>query len=215
MVRPATNERDRSPISMSLTPRVKPPGRRTEINIIEQINAQMQTDDNDNEARNVSICHMLTMHDPEILSVPEDDENNKSISTRDALKASDAEQFKKAIRKEVWDLTKGTGTLVPVSTEEVKAMKKYWQIGTTLKCKRKKKGNGLPDKHKARDAARGDQLASRRIANAADLQSNLQTAHLRIHDANCSNTRLHMVHSGHQVSVLKRPATNRIDTNPD
>ena len=40
-------------------------------------------------------------------------------------------------------------------------MKIYWQIGTTLKCKRKKKGNGLPDKHKARGAARGDQLAAK------------------------------------------------------
>ena len=101
------------------------------------------------------------MHDPEILSVPEDDENNENISTRDALKAPDAEQFKEAIRKEVWDLTKVTVTLVPVSTEEAKAMKKYWQIGTTLKCKRKKKGNGLPDKHKARGTARGDQLAAK------------------------------------------------------
>ena len=44
---------------------------------------------------------MLTMHDPEILSVPEDDENNENISTRDALKAPDAEQFKEAILKEV------------------------------------------------------------------------------------------------------------------
>ena len=35
------------------------------------------------------------------------------------------------------------------------------QIGTILKCKRKKKGNGLPDKHKARGAARGDQLAAK------------------------------------------------------
>ena len=64
------------------------------------------------------------MHDPEILSVPEDDENNENISTRDVLKAPDVEQFQEAIRKEVWDLTKGTGTLVPVSNEEVKAMKK-------------------------------------------------------------------------------------------
>jgi hypothetical protein len=110
----------------------------------------MQTDDNDNEARIVSVYHILTMHDPEILSVPEDDENNENLSTLDALKAPDAEQFKETICKKVWDLTKGTGTLVPVSTEEVKAMKKYWQIGTTLKCKRKKKGNGLTDKHKAR-----------------------------------------------------------------
>ena len=61
---------------------------------------------------------MLTMYDPEILSVPEDDENNENISTRDTLKAPDAEQFKEAIRKEVWGLTKGTGTLVPVSTDE-------------------------------------------------------------------------------------------------
>ena len=108
---------------------------------------------------------MPTMHDPEILlSVPDDDENNdENISTRDALKAPDTEQFKEAIRKELWDLTKGTGTLVPVSNEEVKAMKKYWQIGTTLKCKRKKKGNGLPDKHKARGAARGDQLAAKML----------------------------------------------------
>ena len=38
------------------------------------------------------------------LSVPEDDDddNNENISTRDALKAPDAEQFKEAIRKEVW-----------------------------------------------------------------------------------------------------------------
>jgi hypothetical protein len=79
------------------------------ININEQINAHMQTDDNDNEARIVSIYHMLTMHDPEILSVPdEDDENNENISTLDALKAPDAEQLKEAIRKEVWDVTKGT-----------------------------------------------------------------------------------------------------------
>ena len=27
----------------------------------------------------------------------------------------------------------------------VSEMKKYWQIGTTLKCQRKKKGNDLPD----------------------------------------------------------------------
>jgi hypothetical protein len=121
----------------------------------------MQTYDNDNEARIASIYHMLTMHDPEIPSVPEDDKNNENISTRDALKASGAEHFKEAISKEVWDLTKGTSTLLPVSTEEVKAMKKYWQIGTILKCKRKKKGNGLPDKQKARGVARGDQLAAK------------------------------------------------------
>jgi hypothetical protein len=58
------------------------------------------------------------------LYLPEDDENNENLSTRDALKAPDAKQFKEAIRKKVSDLTKGTGTLAPVSSEEVKAMKK-------------------------------------------------------------------------------------------
>jgi hypothetical protein len=48
-----------------------------------------------------------------------------------------------------------------LTPEEVKAIPRYWQIGTTLKCKRKKKGNGLPDKYKARGAARGDQLAAK------------------------------------------------------
>ena len=37
--------------------------------------------------------------------------------------------------------------------------KKYFNFGVVLKCKRKKRGNGLPDKHKTRLAARGDQLA--------------------------------------------------------
>jgi hypothetical protein len=53
------------------------------------------------------------------LYLPEDDENNENLSTRDALKAPDAKQFKEAIRKEVWDLTKGTGTLAPASSEEI------------------------------------------------------------------------------------------------
>ena len=47
-----------------------------------------------------------------------------------------------------------------MTPEKVKAIPRYWQIGTTLKCKRKK-GNGLPDKHKTRGAARGDQLAAK------------------------------------------------------
>ena len=99
--------------------------------------------------------HLCIKHGSEILSAPDDDESNEIISARDALKALDADQFKEAVRKEVWDLTKGTGTLVSISAEDVKTMKKYWQIETTLKCKRKKKGNGLPDK------ARGDQLAAK------------------------------------------------------
>ena len=36
--------------------------------------------------------------------------------------------------------------------------KRIWKIRKTLKCKRKKKSNGAPDKHKARAVARGDTL---------------------------------------------------------
>jgi hypothetical protein len=116
--------------------------------------------------------HLCIKHGSEILSVPDDDESNEIISARDALKALDADQFKEAVRKEVWDLTKGTGTLVPISAEDVKTMKKYWQIETTLKCKRKKKGNGLPDKHKARGAARGDQLAAKILCEGLPMPQN-------------------------------------------
>ena len=129
------------------------------VNVLEQLNAHMETDDNDNEARIASQYRMLTMRDPEFLTVPEADDEN--ISTRDALKAPDAEQFKEAIRKEVTDLIDTTKTLRALTPEEVKAIPRYWQIGTTLKCKRKKKGKSLPDKHKARGAARGDQLAAK------------------------------------------------------
>ena len=69
---------------------------------------------------------MLTMHDPEYLTVPEADDEN--ISTRDALKAPDAEQFKEAIRKEVTDLIDTTKTLRALAPEEVKAIPRYWQI---------------------------------------------------------------------------------------
>jgi hypothetical protein len=126
------------------------------VNVLEQLNTHMETDDNDNEARIASQYRMLTMHDPEFLNkVPEADDEN--ISTR----APDAEQFKKAICKEVTDLIDTTKTLRKLTPEEVKAIPKYWQIFTTLKCKRKKKGNALLDKQKARGAARGDQLAAK------------------------------------------------------
>jgi hypothetical protein len=80
----------------------------------------METDDNDNEARIASQYRMLTMHDPEFLTVPEADDEN--ISTRDALNAPDAEQFKEAIRKEVTDLIDTTKTLRALTLEEVKAI---------------------------------------------------------------------------------------------
>ena len=45
--------------------------------------------------------------------------------------------------------------------------KRIWKIRTTLKCKRKKKPNGEPDKHKAHTAANGDKLRRSMIrANA-------------------------------------------------
>jgi hypothetical protein len=40
------------------------------VNVLEQINAHMETDDNDNEARIASQYRMLTMHDPEFLTIP-------------------------------------------------------------------------------------------------------------------------------------------------
>ena len=52
------------------------------VNVLEQLNAHMETDDNDNEARIASQYRMLTMHDSEFLTVPEADDEN--ISTRDA-----------------------------------------------------------------------------------------------------------------------------------
>ena len=47
--------------------------------------------------------------------------------------------------------------------------KRIWKIRTTLKCKRKKKPNGEPDKHKARAAARGDTLRRSMIKAQAPL----------------------------------------------
>jgi hypothetical protein len=145
----------------------------------------------------------------------EDDENNENMSTREQFKeAPDAEQFKEAIRKEVWDLTKGTGTLTPVSSKEVKTMKKYWQIGRTLKCKRKKKDNGLPDKHKARGAVRGDQLAANILREGLPMP---QTFSPTVKPLNFAFMK--------QIAVtldciwctadIKSAYSNRRDTNPD
>ena len=80
----------------------------------------------------------------------------------DALRAPVREQFIAAIRKEVHSIISETRTLQPLSRtasggySEYTENKRVWKIHTTLKCKRKKKPNGEPDKHKARAAARGD-----------------------------------------------------------
>ena len=64
--------------------------------MLEQLNAHMETDDNDNEARIASQYRMLTMHDPEFLVIPEADDDSGCTQG--------SEQFKEAIRKEVTDL---------------------------------------------------------------------------------------------------------------
>ena len=86
---------------------------------------------------------------------PVDDEEN--LSTKEALAAHDAPQFREAIKSEVLgNLLAKTKTLRKISDRDLQG-RKYVFIDTTLKCKRKKKGNGQPDKHKSRAAARGDQ----------------------------------------------------------
>ena len=89
--------------------------------------------------------------------------DTEEIETADALKAPDSAQFIIAIQKEVHSLITETRTLIPITRGaddylENTTHKRIWKIRTTLKCKRKKKPNGEPDKHKARAAARGDTL---------------------------------------------------------
>ena len=89
--------------------------------------------------------------------------DTEEIETAEALRAPDREQFIIAIKKEVHSLISETRTLQPFTSTatgyaENVDQKRVWKIRTTLKCKRKKKSNGEPDKHKARAAARGDTL---------------------------------------------------------
>ena len=89
--------------------------------------------------------------------------DTEEIETMDALRAPDSDKFTTAIQKEVHSLIHETKTLLPITRTatgyaENNQHKRVWKIRTTLKCKRKKKPNGEPDKHKARAAARGDTL---------------------------------------------------------
>ena len=89
--------------------------------------------------------------------------DTEEIETTEALRAPDRDQFIAAIKKEVYSLISETRTLQPLTKTpsgyaENMESKRVWKIRTTLKCKRKKKSNGEPDKHKARAAARGDTL---------------------------------------------------------
>ena len=77
-----------------------------------------------------------------------DEDLNEDIDTRDALNAPDRQKFVEAIHKEIDSLIELTSTLAPISQQEL-AGKQFIRIGTTVKCKRKKEGNGTPDKHKA------------------------------------------------------------------
>ena len=114
-----------------------------------------------NENEEPTILHnyrMLAIHDSETIT-PIDLDDQENISTRDALSAHDSPLFAIAIKSEIETLLTETKTLIPVAKEHVDSLERKLIIGTTVKCKRKKRGNGQPDKHKARGAARGDQLA--------------------------------------------------------
>ena len=112
------------------------------------------------EDMRAQINAMSTFYQEEIHKPTVDaDDLAEEIETRDALRAPDRDKFVDAIRKEIFALINDTKTLVPVTVAEY--MKRvHHKIGMSLKCKRKKKGSGVPDKHKARGAARGDILAA-------------------------------------------------------
>jgi hypothetical protein len=100
--------------------------------------------------------------------------DTEEIETTDALKAPDSAQFTVAIQKEIHSLIHETKTFLPVTKtltgyRENSTNRRVWRIRTTLKCKRKKKPNGEPDKHKARAAARGDTLRRAMIKAAVTL----------------------------------------------
>ena len=88
----------------------------------------------------------------------EDTEAENLSLVQACLEVHDREQWIKEIRREILDSIIGsTQSLEAVSEEWVRKNTHHF-IGTTVKCKRKKKGSGMPDKLKARMAMRGDQL---------------------------------------------------------
>jgi hypothetical protein len=58
--------------------------------------------------------------------------------------------------------------------------KRVWKIRTTLKCKRKKKSNGEPNKHKARATARGDTLRRAMIKAQVPLPASYNPTIMRL-----------------------------------
>ena len=81
--------------------------------------------------------------------------DTEEIETKEALLAPDRDKFIAAIRLEVDSLINVTKTLIPIHRDATGNFptntleKRVWKIRTTLKCKRKKRANGEPDKHKA------------------------------------------------------------------
>ena len=104
--------------------------------------------------------------------------DTEEIETAEALHAPDREQFIAAIKKEVHSFISEARTLQPLINKigsgyaENTENKRVWKIRTTLKCKRKKKSNGEPDKHKARTATRGDTLRRAMIKAQVPLPDN-------------------------------------------
>jgi hypothetical protein len=86
------------------------------------------------------------------------EEDAEEVNLKEALQAQDKDRFVDAIKKEVDSLLKTTKTLKPLSGEQEARLRELGavEIGTTVKVKRKKRGDGTIEKHKARSAARGD-----------------------------------------------------------
>ena len=113
-----------------------------------------------------------------------DDEFIDSIEAHQAImidKKSGNTLFRDAIRSEVLDnLIKNTGTLKPISQEQLQKLEDYITIPTTVKCKRKLKPDGSCDYHKAKTATRGDLLVRKLIKLARDGP----TGHFQRNDSN-------------------------------
>jgi hypothetical protein len=99
------------------------------------------------------------MHQAYLESVHQEvEEGAEEVNLKEALQAQDKDKFVDAIKKEVNSLLMTTKTLKPITREEEEALRQAGavEIGTTVKVKRKKRGDGTIEKHKARSAARGD-----------------------------------------------------------
>jgi len=147
----------------------------------ESIDQIMKTDDEEDTLTQISHqYHLYSIHnedkiiqsyrDSQDAAEPDGttDQDSEEISTQDALTtAPDKEQFREAVRKEVLiNLMEKSGALEPVTPEQIEVIKNQatadgrntWEIGTVVKCKRKKRSDGTIEKQKSRGALRGDTL---------------------------------------------------------